>query len=675
MQQTSDGGYILAGQSSSGLSGDKTEASMGTYDYWIVKLTSTGSILWQNTIGGLNEDYIFSIQQTTDDGYILGGYSYSGATGDKTEASMGSGDYWVIKLNSTGGIVWQNTIGGSGDENLFCVRQTSDGGYILGGTSSSGISGDKTEPNIGLTDYWVVKLNATGSIIWQNTIGGTEADILRCVKQTTDGGYILGGYSYSGMSGDKTENNWDVVDPITSDYWVIKLNTVGAIEWQNTIGGNNYDNLYDIFQTPDGGYMLGGQSYSGVSGDKTETSLSSWQYWIIKLNSAGNILEWQNTIGGDGTDALYSINPTSDGGYILGGHSSSNISGDKTENAIGSYDFWVIKTDIAGNLLWQNTIGGTDQDYLRCVQQTSDGGYFLGGYSSSPVSGDKTEGNFGAATTFDIWVMKLSPECTPAAEICNALDDDCDGLVDDGITETISISAGGATTFCSGGSVVLTAVASGTSLQWKKGATSIAGATASTYTATTSGIYTCTITSACGTATSTGITVAVNKNPSASITAGGPTTFCTGSSVTLTEAASAGCSYQWYKGATALAGATTTTYVATTTGNYKCRVTKTATGCYKNSNTISVSVTCREGVEIFGDDFSVFPNPATDFITLNSSVANYYFTIMDIAGNRVKEKAAKSNSTDCFIGDLPPGIYFIRIETVENAFTYTFIKQ
>jgi hypothetical protein len=154
----------------------------------------------------------------------LGGHSESGADGDKNEASQGDKDYWVIKLDATGQTIeWQNTIGGSGNELLYSIQQTTDGGYILGGNSLSEISGDKTEASQGLSDYWIVKLDATGQTIeWQNTIGGSGPDILSSIQQTTDGGYILGGYSNSGISGDKTETLRGWVD-----YWVVKLDATG----------------------------------------------------------------------------------------------------------------------------------------------------------------------------------------------------------------------------------------------------------------------------------------------------------------------------------------------------------------------------------------------------------------------------------------------------------------
>ncbi|HNL06588.1 MAG TPA: hypothetical protein PKH93_03370, partial [Chitinophagales bacterium] len=302
-----------------------------------MKLSVTGSIEWQNTIGGNNDDYLQSIQQTTDGGYILGGSSYSGISGDKTESNQGMYDYWIVKLFATGVIQWQNTIGGNDYDQLQSLQQTTNGGYVVGGSSYSGISGDKTSDNKGGLDFWVVGLNANGAIQWQKNIGGSEDDNLATIKQTVDGGYILGGTSKSGISNQKTENSQGL-----NDYWIIKISSIGEIQWQNTIGGSGEDFLIDIHQTIDGTYMVGGYSSSGTSGDKTAPNMGSEDYWILKLSSLG-IIQWQNTIGGNHSDKLSHIQQTTDGGYIMGGDSNSPISGNKTEGNQGGSDYWVMK--------------------------------------------------------------------------------------------------------------------------------------------------------------------------------------------------------------------------------------------------------------------------------------------------------------------------------------------
>lgn len=401
VSQTSDGGYILGGHSGSDISGDKTENSPGGIDYWVVKLDSSGNISWQNTIGGNDDDYLMSISQTTDEGYILGGRSLSGISGDKTENCKGGWDYWVIKLDLAGNIQWQRTIGGNDVDQLFAISQTADGGYILGGGSNSNISGDKTENSKGFEDYWVVKLDSSGIIQWQKTIGGNGNDQLLSIALCSDGSYLLGGFSQSLISGDKTENTQGLFD-----FWIIKLDSSGVIIWQNTIGGNDLDYLHSIASTSDGGCILGGSSKSNISGDKSEKSQGDFDYWVIKLDFSGNI-QWQNTIGGNNWDELLAVSQTTDGGYILAGWSYSDISGDKSEMAFGygMGEYWVVKLNGSGSILWQNAIGGDTTDWLNSIWETTDGGYLLGGSSDSDISFDKAENNQG---TSDFWVVKLS---------------------------------------------------------------------------------------------------------------------------------------------------------------------------------------------------------------------------------------------------------------------------
>lgn len=391
--ETADSCFILGGYSESGITGDKTEESLGFFDYWIIKVDAEGDIIWQNTIGGSDYDFLSSIIQTSDGGFLAGGHSLSGISGDKTEVCLELEDYWIVKLDASGNIIWQNTIGAAGEDLLKSVVQTTDGGYLLGGQSNSSNQDDKNEPSLGGSDFWIIKVDANGNIIWQNTIGGSNSDHFMSAIQTTDGGYLVGGYTNSGISGDKTEANQGQLD-----FWILKLDSIGSIIWQNTIGGNLDDVLQALIETSDGGYLLGGTSSSDISGDKTEEKVGGGDYWIVKLDAEGNIV-WQNTIGGNGGDDLISIIQASDGGYLLGGSSFSNISGDKTEPSIGNTkDFWIVKVDDLGNVTWQYTIGYDKDDVPRSVIQTMDGGYLVGGYSQKPL------------TSSAYWVVKTGPE-------------------------------------------------------------------------------------------------------------------------------------------------------------------------------------------------------------------------------------------------------------------------
>ena len=396
LEKTIDGGYILGGHSVSDSSGDKTENSRGTADYWVIKIDSSGNIVRQKTFGGADSDVLRKVRQTSDGGYILGGESDSNIGGEKTENSMGSTDNWIIKTDSLFNIQWQTTLGGTSVDYLQNIEQTSDGNYIVSGYSSSPPSIDKSENSMGM-DFWIIRLDESGNVIWENTIGGSGEEYHADIHPTRDGGYILGGRSDSNISGDKTENtngNWD--------YWILKLDSSGNIQWQNSIGGSYVEDLYCVFQTFEGGYILGGVSRSGISGDKTEGTHGNLDYWVVKTDSIGNV-EWQNTIGGNDEESLNSLVQTTDSGYVMGGFSSSPISGDKTEYS-DYRDYFVVKLDKNGIDEWQNTIWGFSDDRLAQLQQTNDG-YILGGTSASNISGDKTEDCVG---WFDYWVVKLT---------------------------------------------------------------------------------------------------------------------------------------------------------------------------------------------------------------------------------------------------------------------------
>ena len=209
--------------------------------------------LCDKTIGGKSNESFVSLQQTSDGGYILGGSSVSGIGGDKTQGNKGGWDYWVVKLDASGTKTWDKTIGGTGRDVLTTMQQTSDEGYILGGYSWSGSGADKTQGSEGFFDYWVVKLDASGVKQWDKTFGGPEeTSILNSLQQTSDGGYILGGYSFSGISGDKTQTSQGSID-----FWIVKTDANGVKQWDKRFGCNKQDNLKSLEQNVYGGYILG----------------------------------------------------------------------------------------------------------------------------------------------------------------------------------------------------------------------------------------------------------------------------------------------------------------------------------------------------------------------------------------------------------------------------------
>jgi uncharacterized delta-60 repeat protein len=355
IQQTSDGGYIVAGW---------TWSYAGSYDFWVLKLNSDGTVAWQKTYGGTDNDYAHSIQQTSDGGYIVAGDTYSFVAG--------SYDFWVLKLNSDGTVVWQKTYGGTDNDYAHSIQQTSDGGYIVAGYTWSFGAGSY--------DFWVLKLNSDGTVAWQKTYGGTEGDLARSIQQTTDGGYIVAGGT------DSFGDGYYV-------FWVLKLNSDGTVAWQKTYGGTEGDEASSIQQTSDGGYIVAGQTFSFGAG--------AYDFWVLKLNSNGAVA-WQKTYGGTDMDQASSIQQTSDGGYIVAGNTRSFRSG------TGSGDVLVLKLNSNGTVAWQKIYGGPLYDFAYSIQQTSDGGYIVAGWTRS----------FGVGSDH-IWVLKLDAH----GEIteCNAI--------------------------------------------------------------------------------------------------------------------------------------------------------------------------------------------------------------------------------------------------------------
>lgn len=393
IHQTIDGGYIAIGSAKSS-DGDILEVP-GLTDFWVIKSDSNGNIQWQKLLGGNSYDHGQYIQQTTDGGYILAGSTRSN-DGDVT-GNHGDWDCWVLKLNNAGAIEWQRTLGGSQEDKTYSIKQTTDGGYIMAGYSAS-TDGDVTN-NHGNFDYWLVKLNYEGGIEWKKTYGGTADDVAYSIQLTSEGGFIVMGSTYS-QDGDVTENHGD------NDYWVVKINNTGEIEWQKTLGGSGADDGGLVIQTSDGGYLVGGTEGSSdgqVVGDYLYTD-----FWIVKLDVNGEF-QWQKPMGGNEIDLLASILETAPGKYLMCGVTYS-MDGDVVAN--DNYpSIWLVEINESGEIQWQKTIGGTGFEYPSNVELADDGGYVL--LATTDSNDGDVSGNHGK---YDMWVVKLSPKSSPTAE-------------------------------------------------------------------------------------------------------------------------------------------------------------------------------------------------------------------------------------------------------------------
>lgn len=354
-------------------------------------LTSAQSpaIQWQNSFGGSSADLGYGIKQTSDGGYIF--VSNTQSTDGDITGHHGGFDIWVVKISSSGLLEWQKALGGSGSDSSQTIEITSDGGYIVAGYTDSD-DGDINEEHDNLCS-WIIKLSTVGEIEWQKIYVGNGFNQVHTIQQTLDGGYIVAGYDYT-ISGnpDGTQNHGG------KDYLVIKLSSLGDIEWQKLLGGTQDDYGYSVRQTSDGGYVVSGESVSS-DGDVTENYGGS-DYWIVKLSNFGDI-EWQKSLGGSNSENPTSIYQTTDGGYIITGRTQSS-DGDIT-GFHGVVDAWIVKLNSTGTLVWQKTLGGSSADTILDVKQISEGGYIVVG-STYSFDGD-VSGNHGGG---DCWAVRLS---------------------------------------------------------------------------------------------------------------------------------------------------------------------------------------------------------------------------------------------------------------------------
>lgn len=332
-QQTSDGGYIMSGL---------TTVTSTNYDYLVVKTTANGDTAWTKTYGGIGNEESYTMQQTTDGGYIFAGI----------DSSSGLGNYnvYLVKTDANGDTLWTKSYGGSSDDFGQAVQQTADGGYIVAGyTGSFGV---------GNNDVYLLKTDANGNLAWSKTYGGAQGDYAFAVKQTADGGYIIAGITSS--FGVTTNGNYN-------DVYLLKTNSTGVLAWSKTYGRDGDDWGYGVVQTNDGGYA--------VTGHTQKDSLDNFsQLCLIKTDAIGDTL-FTKSFSGTNFDKGLAIIQTSDSGFA--------ISGSTYSFGNGASDFYLLKTNKIGSLLFNSTFGGGGDDVAYAIGQTSDNGFVLSGYAYS----------------------------------------------------------------------------------------------------------------------------------------------------------------------------------------------------------------------------------------------------------------------------------------------------
>ncbi|MEO8086667.1 MAG: T9SS type A sorting domain-containing protein [Bacteroidota bacterium] len=643
--QTTDGGFILGGFSLSGLNGDKSQPSRGGNDYWVVKTDMNGIKQWDKRFGGSLSDYLTSVQQTRDGGYILGGNSLSGSNGDKSQPGRGLNDYWIVKLDSTGVKEWDKRFGGTDEEFFTRVIQTTDGGFLAAGVSRSDSSGDKSQPTNGNYDFWIVKTDSIGNKIWDVDLGGIDDDQLATIQLTKDGGYILGGSSNSGIGGDKTQ-------PVRGnyDYWILKIDSMGVKQWDRDFGGIDMDKLESLQERSDYGYILGGFSLSGISGDKTTASWGSNDYWLIKIDSTGNML-WDKDFGSSGIDdEAGSMIETRDGGYLICGESQSPIGGDKSESNLGVSQAWIVKTDSSGTTEWEKTILTNPEHKLApYIIQTRNGCFAIAHASWSGIAGYKTQEDWDTThSSPDYWLILYCDTTAFPVALFSAGNSLCPGTCTS--FENLALYA--------------------TSYQWifnganpntsiDENPQNICYATPGNYDVT---LIASNLNGSDTLLLSNYITVFPFPPPQ-SITQNGDTLF----------ALPGAQSYQWYFNGSVISGATDFFYVAGQSGNYNV-VSTGVNGCEVEAAIFDVIANF---AAVFSNEqVTGYPNPVIDYLTMPapSGIEHLAISIYNSLGAKVYAALeCPSGVFDCSL--FPSGIYMIELSNQNKTTNFRFMKQ
>lgn len=442
--QTSDGGYIIAGYCNEAIDPLQGKHPItayyndGNYDMLIVKLDAGGNVAWYTFLGGAGNERTESIAPTSDGGCIVAGYSYYDITfdqGTKINAHHASGtnnDLLIVKLDANGNISWYTFLGGAtGSETVNDIQQTSDGGYIVAGGGTGTINPDemqnapcRNDYSGSNTDMLVVKLDSSGNAAWYTFLGDTGNDQAQSIRQTSDGGYIIGGQS-NAMIGTEKMQNAPCRNAYSggSDMLAVKLDSSGNVAWYTFLGSAaGTDKANSIDQASDGGYIVAGVANATIDTLQGKWPINSFgggtnnDMLVVKLDYSGNV-SWYTFLGGAGIEQALSMQHTSDGGCIVAGYTSTNITlpqGTKLGAYSGSHDMLVVNLDSGGMVSWYTLLGGTGQDQAQSIEQTSDGGYIVAGNTAAniPLLQGKEPINSFAGGTYDMLIVKLKNDGT-----------------------------------------------------------------------------------------------------------------------------------------------------------------------------------------------------------------------------------------------------------------------
>jgi len=360
------------------------------------EITITGELDFSQTVGGSKNDVLKSIIKTDDGGYAILGYTQSN-DGDIGMKEVENFDFWILKYDVNNNLIWQQTFGGSKDDRGADLINTSDGGFALLGYSNS--SDNNLASNAGSQDFWVLKLSPEGEINWQKTFGFSGRDYGTALLETKDGGFLITGVlDVSASNGQGIAKN-KMVTHAEGDFWALKIDAAGILEWSNYYGGSFTDTPLGVVATADNGFIMVGSSDSNDV-DITNNK-GSYDFWVIKISSDGTLV-WDKSFGGSEIDEARAICSTHDGNFMVVGDTRSSDSDITINN--GGADVWILKISSEGNLIWEQTIGGASFDVARSISMTQDHGFVIAGSSRSSDYGFTNQGQN------DALVLKIDAE-------------------------------------------------------------------------------------------------------------------------------------------------------------------------------------------------------------------------------------------------------------------------
>ena len=348
------------------------------------EIINTGSLDFAKTFGGSKNEVFYSIDKTIDGGYVIAGYTQS-VDGDIITKTAASFDFWIQKFSADNTLEWQKTFGGSEDDSAASIIQTKDGGFAVLGYSKS--SDSNVSENAGSKDFWLLKISSEGNLLWEKTFGFSGADYGTALLETNSGGFLITGVLDVSSSDGQGNAKSNKVKHAGGDYWAIKTDNMGALEWSRFFGGSFTEIPASIIETVQGNFIIAGSSDS--SDFNISENKGAYDFWITKISPAGDLLLEKN-FGGSGIDQARAITATNDGNFIVVGDTRSADIDVALNN--GAADVWIVKFSSEGILIWEKTIGGSSFDVARAIYKTQDNGFLIAGSSRSLDNGLENKG-------------------------------------------------------------------------------------------------------------------------------------------------------------------------------------------------------------------------------------------------------------------------------------------